>query len=108
MSVIRPVNAGVDPSVLQNLLIWAIPGAIIQAIGGPSRQMGILFATGLLILNPRAGWAVLIGILIRIALLRWKGKQAETPMTIMAAGFIAGDALWGFFDSVYRSLMPRR
>jgi uncharacterized oligopeptide transporter (OPT) family protein len=102
------INAGVDPSVLQNLLIWAIPGAIIQAIGGPSRQMGILFATGLLILNPRAGWAVLIGILIRIALLRWKGKQAETPMTIMAAGFIAGDALWGFFDSVYRSLMPRR
>ena len=31
-------------------------------LGGPDRQMGILLATGLLILNPLAGWAVLVGI----------------------------------------------
>lgn len=97
------IKAGVDPSIVRNLLIWAIPGAIIQAIGGSDRQMGILLATGLLILNPLAGWAVLAGILIRALLLRFYGKEIETPMTIMAAGFIAGDALFGFFNSVARA-----
>lgn len=94
------ITAGVDPGVLLNLLVWAVPGAIIQAVGGPGRQMGILLATGLLILNPLAGWAILAGVALRLAVLRRKGREAETPMTIMAAGFIAGDALWGFGSSV--------
>ncbi|HHY94861.1 MAG TPA: OPT family oligopeptide transporter, partial [Firmicutes bacterium] len=97
------IKAGVDPTIVRNLLIWAIPGAIIQAVGGSDRQMGILLATGLLIVNPLAGWAVLAGILIRAVLLRRYGKDIETPMTIMAAGFIAGDALYGFFNSVFRA-----
>jgi uncharacterized oligopeptide transporter (OPT) family protein len=100
---VATINAGVDASVLQNLVIWAVPGALIQLIGGSDRQMGILFATGLLIVNPLAGWAVLVGLLIRLAVLRFYGQQAETPMTIMAAGIIAGDALWGFFSSVARA-----
>jgi uncharacterized oligopeptide transporter (OPT) family protein len=83
------------------LLLWAIPGALIQWLGGPSRQMGILFATGLLITFPEAGWAVLLGILIRLAILRFYGERAETPMTIAAAGIIAGDAIYGF-SSVFR------
>jgi uncharacterized oligopeptide transporter (OPT) family protein len=98
------INAGVDPTIIQNLVIWAIPGALIQWIGGPDRQMGILFATGLLILNPLAGWAVLVGILIRIVALRMYGKASETPLTIFGAGCIAGDALWGFGSSVWKSM----
>ena len=97
------IKAGVAPGVVQSLVIWAIPGAIVQALGGPDRQMGILLATGLLILNPLAGWAVLAGILIRIVALRVYGRQAETPMTIFGAGCIAGDALWGFGSSVAKA-----
>lgn len=84
------------------LLLWAIPGAFVQWIGGPSRQLGILFATGLLITFPAAGWAVLAGILIRLVIQRSLGESAETPMTIAAAGIIAGDALYGF-SSIFRS-----
>jgi uncharacterized oligopeptide transporter (OPT) family protein len=64
--------------------------------------MGILFATGLLITFPAAGWAVLVGILIRFIILRYYGERAETPMTIAAAGIIAGDAIYGF-SSVFRT-----
>jgi uncharacterized oligopeptide transporter (OPT) family protein len=84
------------------LLLWAVPGALLQWLGGPSRQMGILFATGLLITFPAAGWAVLAGILIRFVILRYYGERAETPMTIAAAGIIAGDAIYGF-SSVCRT-----
>lgn len=96
------IKSGVSSNIATQLLIWAIPGALLQLIGGSKRQMGILFATGLLIVNPIAGWAVLAGILIRIIVLKWKGKEAETPMTIMAAGFIAGDALYSFFTSIFK------
>ena len=54
---VSTIKAGVDPSIVMNLLIWAIPGALVQALGGPDRQMGILLATGLLIPNPLAGGA---------------------------------------------------
>ena len=87
--------------VIGLLFLWAIPGAIIQWLGGPSRQMGVLFATGLLITLPIAGWAVLVGIAIRLIIQRSFGPAAETPMTIAAAGIIAGDAIYGF-SSVFR------
>jgi hypothetical protein len=72
----------------------------------PRRQLGVLFATGLLIPNPLAGWAVLAGIAIRMTALRIKGAAANTPMEVLAAGFIAGDALFGFFDSVLKTKPP--
>ncbi len=65
-------------SAILLLLLWAIPGALVQWVGGPSRQMGILFATGLLITFPIAGWAVLAGIAIRLLLLRFVGESATT------------------------------
>jgi uncharacterized oligopeptide transporter (OPT) family protein len=34
--------------------------------------------------------------------LKAKGKEAETSMSILAAGFIAGDALFSFFNSVFK------
>jgi uncharacterized oligopeptide transporter (OPT) family protein len=88
-------------------LTWAIPGAVLQLLGGPRRQLGILFATGLLIPNPLAGWAVLVGIAIRVAMLKWKGAEASGPMEVLAAGFIGGDALYGFFDSVIKTAVSK-
>jgi uncharacterized oligopeptide transporter (OPT) family protein len=101
---IATIKAGATAEVAQALLIWAIPAAIIQWLGGPSRQLGILLATGLLIPNPMAGWAVLVGIAIRTIVLRWKGQEASGPMEVLAAGFIGGDALFGFFDSVVKTV----
>jgi uncharacterized oligopeptide transporter (OPT) family protein len=65
--------------------------------------MGILLSTGLLILNPLAGWAVLVGIAIRYAVRKRYGEEMETPMTIFGAGCIAGDALYGFFTAVFKA-----
>ncbi|MFC1640065.1 OPT/YSL family transporter, partial [Gemmatimonadota bacterium] len=95
------IDAGIDGSQAMKLLLWAGPGALIQLLGGPKRQIGVLFATGLLILNPAAGWAVLLAILIRFVVAR--GKMLDrSPLTVMAAGFIAGDALWSFGSAVFR------
>jgi uncharacterized oligopeptide transporter (OPT) family protein len=96
------IQAGASLEVAKQLLIWAIPGAIIQLIGGPTRQLGVMFATGLLITTPNACWAVLSGIVIRFIVTKWKGKEAEGPMSILAAGFIAGDALYSFFNSIFK------
>jgi uncharacterized oligopeptide transporter (OPT) family protein len=98
------IQAGATADVAWALAIWAIPAAIIQFLGGPSRQLGILLATGLLIPNPMAGWAVLVGIAIRTLVLRFKGPEASGSMEVLAAGFIGGDALYGFFDSVVKTV----
>jgi uncharacterized oligopeptide transporter (OPT) family protein len=100
---VATIKGGVDPAIVQNLMIWAIPGAILQAVGGSKRQMGVLMATGLLILSPAAGFTVLVGLAIRVAIVKFKGEEMMTPATIMAAGCIAGDALYGFFNSVSRA-----
>ncbi|RZT13171.1 putative oligopeptide transporter (OPT) family protein [Kribbella sp. VKM Ac-2569] len=99
----KTIQAGADQGLIGKLLLWAVPGAIIQALGGAKRQMGILLATGTLIVNPIAGWTVLAGIVLRVAYRRWKGPEAESQMTIAAAGFIAGDALYGFGNSLVKT-----
>jgi uncharacterized oligopeptide transporter (OPT) family protein len=101
---VATIKAGASAEVAKALLIWAIPGALLQLLGGPSRQLGILFATGLLIPNPLAGWAVLVGILIRVAVLKWKGDEARGALEVLGAGFIGGDALYGFFGSVIQAV----
>lgn len=95
------IEAGVSGDIAKELLIWAIPGALLQWLGGQRRQLGILFSTGLLLTYPEAGWAVLAGLLIRTIITKWKGEAAEAPISILAAGFIAGDALYNFFSSVF-------
>ena len=101
---VATIKAGATAEVAKALLIWAIPGAVLQLLGGPSRQLGIMIATGLLIPNPLAGWAVLVGIAIRVVWLKLKGAEAKGPMEVLAAGFIGGDALFGFFDSVIKTI----
>lgn len=110
------IGAGIDPDAVTRVALWAIPGAALQLAGGASRQLGILLATGLLIVNPLAGWAVLLALAIRIAWTRKeraaagpgaKAGEAGTgpgasPMTVTAGGIIAGDALWGFGSALLR------
>ena len=96
------IESGVDPTRAASLFVWAIPGAVIQLVGGPRRQLGVLFGTGLLILNPTAGWVVLAGVGVRVVLERWWGNGAGSERAVVAAGFIAGDALWAFGSSLVR------
>lgn len=96
------IESGISNDIGKQLMIWAIPGAILQLIGGSKRQMGILFATGLLLMTPIAGWAVLTGIILRIIIMRRSNGKYEQQMTIMAAGIIAGDALYSFFNSIFK------
>jgi uncharacterized oligopeptide transporter (OPT) family protein len=94
--------AGTTPGLTGMLLLWALPGALVQLLGGASRQIGILFATGLLIHNPVAGWAALMALAVRGLLVRRFGKEAHSPMYVLAGGFIAGSALAGFGTGVAR------
>ncbi|MDA3146941.1 OPT/YSL family transporter [Leucobacter sp. UCMA 4100] len=97
------IESGLSGEVGMQLFLWAIPGAIVQLIGGPKRQIGIMLSTGLLILNPLAGWAVIVGIIIRAVVLKVRGPESEKTMYTLAAGFIAGDALYSFFSSVWKA-----
>jgi uncharacterized oligopeptide transporter (OPT) family protein len=103
---VATIQAGATSEVAWALMLWAIPAAVIQFLGGPQRQLGVLLATGLLIPNPLAGWAVLAGIAIRAVVLKTKGDAANPSMQVLGAGFIAGDALFGFFDSVLKAKPP--
>jgi uncharacterized oligopeptide transporter (OPT) family protein len=97
------IAAGTSPDLARSLLLWAIPGALVQLVGGPARQMGILFATGLLIYNPVAGWTAVSALVIRAGLLRRYGKSIQSPMYVLAGGFIAGSALTSFGSGVVKS-----
>jgi uncharacterized oligopeptide transporter (OPT) family protein len=94
------INAGVSDATARNLVLWAIPGAILQLLGGPKRQLGVLLATGLLLSSPLAGWAVLCGIVLRLLWLRRRAPAGQTTMEVFAGGVIAGDALFSFTSSV--------
>lgn len=89
------VSAGLtETSTLINILLWAIPGAIIQWLGGPERQLGVLLATGLLILTPYACWFVFAALLARVIWTRLKGKEkAENDLNLIGSGIIAGASL---------------
>jgi uncharacterized oligopeptide transporter (OPT) family protein len=92
------IKAGASLDVARQLLIWAVPGAILQFLGGPKRQIGVLFATGLLLLVPYAGWAVVTGVIVRLIWTRIGGARQRSTMEVFAAGVIAGDALFSFYD----------
>ena len=99
---VATIKAGASADVARQLLLWAIPGAIIQWLGGPRRQLGILLSTGLLIAFPAAGWAVLAGIACRII---WERLARSEGMEVFGAGVIAGDALFAFFTSTWKALL---
>ncbi|MFQ6046874.1 MAG: OPT/YSL family transporter [Gemmatimonadales bacterium] len=97
------IAAGTDPALAGSLLLWVLPGAVVQLLGGPARQLGILFATGLLIYNPVAGWTALVSLAIRVVLIRKFGGAVQSPMYVLAGGFIAGSALTSFGTATVRA-----
>ncbi len=68
----------------------------------------MLLATGLLLLNPTAGWAVLVGVALRSLWTRWTSGERQSEMEVFAAGVIAGDALYSFYDTMTKALMPKK
>jgi len=101
---VATIQAGTSPEVLKWLLIWAVPGAIIQALGGPRRQMGVLLATGLLINYPIAGWTAAVSLIARVILIRTFGEKIQGTMYVLAGGFIAGSALVSFGTGTIKAL----
>lgn len=99
---VATITAGANPAVAKFLLIWAIPGALIQFLGGQEKQLGILFATGLLIKSPMAGITVLVGLALRGIYIKIKGEEGRGLLYILGAGAIAGSALFSFFKSTMK------
>lgn len=93
------IEAGSSPEIAKWLVIWAVPGAIIQFIGGPNKQLGVLLATGLLVGSTITGITTIAALIIRVIVIKWKGEKGQSIMYILAAGSIAGSALYSFFSS---------
>ena len=91
------IEAGAGGDVAKWLLIWAIPGAIIQFLGG-SRQVGILFATGLLVGSTINGLTILIALLIRYILVK-KGQRKRADPQYYGCRLLALAALYSFFTA---------
>jgi len=101
------IKAGITGPAAMSMMLWAVPGALLQLLGGQKRQLGVLFATGLLIAAPLAGWAVLLGIVLRQIWLAVRGPDGRSVMEIFAGGVIAGDALFSFFNSIATNISRR-
>lgn len=101
---VAAIKAGISGETARNLALWAVPGALLQLVGGPRQQLGVLFATGLLIASPMAGWMVAAGIACRLAMHGVLGASARERLEVFAGGVIAGDALYSFFSGVVKSL----
>lgn len=82
-----------DP-ILKEVLLAALAGALLQVAGGPSRALGILFATGLLLVNPVYGIGLLLAVSARLL-------AGDAFMEIRAPGLIAGDGLASFFRALW-------
>ncbi|MEZ5289631.1 MAG: OPT/YSL family transporter [Vicinamibacterales bacterium] len=99
---VATISAGVAPGVAQSLILWAVPGGLLQLAGGSARQLGVLLSTGLLIANPVAGWGVLAGLATRFVWTRLLSRPSAS-LEVVAAGVIAGDAVWSFGDAIVRT-----
>lgn len=91
------IDAGASAEVARALLIWAVPGAIIQLLGG-HRQLGILFATGLLVGSTVNGVTIIVALIIRYVVVKMNSEN-ENVLNILGAGALAGAALYSFFTA---------
>ncbi|GHV33630.1 hypothetical protein FACS1894187_02450 [Synergistales bacterium] len=91
----KTVKSTADSKILYEMLMWAIPGFLTQAILG-KWMCGVLFGTGLLLNSPKLGVVVLFAICLRLIFgTKWiDGRKA---------GLVAGDGLFGFFLNVYNA-----
>ncbi|MGW2475970.1 OPT/YSL family transporter [Streptomyces sp. NPDC001665] len=100
---VAAIKAGPSVETAKHLALWAIPGALVQLVGGSKRQLGILLATGLLITTPMAGWMVAAGIAARVLAPRLFGRDVKGDLEVFAGGAIAGDALYSFGNGVFKA-----
>ncbi|MCX0247033.1 OPT/YSL family transporter [Streptomyces drozdowiczii] len=100
---VAAIKAGPSVETAKHLALWAVPGAIVQLVGGSKRQLGILLATGLLITTPMAGWMVAAGIAARVLAPRLLGRDVKGDLEVFAGGAIAGDALYSFGNGVFKA-----
>lgn len=94
---VATIEAGASGDIAKWLLIWAVPGAIVQFMGG-SKQIDILFATGLLVGSTINGLTILIALVIRYFIVK-RNKENEQILNILGAGSLAGAALYSFFTA---------
>ncbi|MFF1692014.1 OPT/YSL family transporter [Streptomyces sp. NPDC058257] len=101
------IKAGLtDTHAITMMLLWAVPGVLIQLLGGSKRQMGVLLATGLLVATPQAGWLVLAALAVRFGYTRWirsraatkkdadaAAETADNDLALVGAGLIAGSSV---------------
>lgn len=95
----KTIEAGSQTSIALSLLIWAIPGAIIQWVGGATADWRAVIYRAINQQSDRrvGGFDGDCPAHIDYPML---GEKARSPMLIGAAGFIAGDALYSFFTSI--------
>jgi hypothetical protein len=68
-------------------------GLVAQLLGGPSRQVGILFASGLMIGMPSIGWALLAGLAARTVVGIVSRGRADLSLAMLGIGCIGGELL---------------
>ena len=85
----------VSPALIRELALWAIPGAVLQALFG-NKSVGLMLATGLLVNNPVFGITVLAAIAVRLII-------GTKHMEVRGPGLIAGDGLFGFGQNIFYS-----
>tara|TARA_Y100000588_G_scaffold388827_1_gene490000 strand:- start:826 stop:2583 length:1758 start_codon:yes stop_codon:yes gene_type:complete len=102
----KTIEAGSSPGIASQLLIWALPGALLQLIGGSRNQLGVLFSTGLMIHYPIAGWTVLVALTIRVLIERFTLVK-QGSISAFAGGLIAGDALYSAFKVFFPLLKDK-
>ena len=88
------IGANVDIAVIRQLVVWAVPGAVLQVVFG-NKSAGLMLAAGLLINNAVFGLAILAALGVRLVV-------GEKHMGVRAPGLIAGDGLVGFVGNVFR------
>lgn len=93
---VTTMKASISTEVIQSLLLGAILGGGLQLFRGT----GILFATGLLLMNPTLGWFILLGVVFKLFMSQ---KYSTSNLNIFAAGLIAGDVLGSLISSVFPS-----
>ena len=99
-------KAAADPELARWLMTWAPIGFILQMVGGPGRQMGILLATGLMIYNAPAGIAVLVTVVARLALTKIFGaERLRDTFYVGGAGAVGGSAIVSFVVYTLRAYL---
>lgn len=95
------ITTGLDGgTAVREMALWALPGALLQALGRSPRQMGILFGLGLLVGMPDAGWFILAALGVRVIWARraraagGSGRSAgQDGPAVVGAGIVAGSSV---------------